>query len=567
MKKIFKKFTSIGLAMTMAVSLSACGGSAGKSETPASKGASSEAPEASQTAGETGAANGQTTGLVSLNQPEGWTEKDATETVIYQTGSAINTLDKWAQSAMIPTFEMDYLVFDGLMSKDDEGNTIPWVAKEWEMAEDSSSITFHLRDDVYFTNGELLTADDVIFSLERLRDDKEHLPDSVVKGWRNYIGELEKHDDFSFTLNFAAPMPEFWTMVNVPDIQIECKSAYESTPYEEFWKHPVGSGPYVVTAFDGANSVVEFDLRTDEHGYWGYDYADRYTNVKHITMKESKEATTRVSSLRTGEANIINNVPTSDVEPLSGENFDVFKVVPASYVYLQTASAEGEIFSNRDLREALSLCLDRDLIVKALLDGYGTACHYPCLEHDLGYRDNIKYEYNVERAKELVEKSGYNGEEIRFIYSTSVVSIAAELSQAIQSMANSVGLNVQVIPLESAVYSDTRNNHDFDMCLASIGKSGNMWYKTAAEVIGQDRFNTQFDNQELKDLGTQIASEMNMEKQDEILAKMYEIELTEFEPNIYLYWPTELYAWNQNIKGISFHGHKTCDMSAMVVEK
>lgn len=573
MRKTLRKLAAAGLAMTMALSLSACGGSAGKGATqaaakPADTQAAGEAKASGETkeAGEADASQSKDAAS-SLKQPEGWTEKDAAETVVYQSGTAINTLDKWAQSAGSTTFEMDYLVFDGLLNKDNDGNTIPWVAKEWEMADDYSSITFHLRDDVYFTNGELLTADDVIFSLERLRDDKEHLPDSVVKGWRNYIGELTKTDDFNFTMNFSAPMPEFWTMVNVPDIQIVCKSAYESMSYEDFWKNPVGSGPYVITSFDGANSIIELDLRTDEHGYWGYDYADRYTNVKHISILESKESTTRVSSLRTGEANMINNVPTADVAPLSSEGFHIEELPPASYVFLQTACAEGDIFSSRDLREALSLCIDRSLIVQALMDGFGIPCEYPSLEHDLGYRDNIKYQYDVEKAKELVANSGYNGEEIRFIYSTSSVSIAAELSQAIQSMAASAGLNVQVVPLEVAVYDEARSNHDFDICLASIGKSGNMWYKTAAEVIGNDRFNTGLTNTGLMDLGVKLSSEMNMDKQDEILAQMYEIELAEFEPNLYLYWPTVLYAWDQNIQGITFHGHKICDMSAMVVVK
>ena len=412
-----------------------------------------------------------------------------------------------------------------------------------------------------------MTADDVIFSFERLRDDKEHLPDSSVKSWRNYIGELEKIDDFNFVLNFSAPMPEFWTLVDTPDVQIICKEAFESTPYEKFWQNPVGSGPYVVTSFDGANSIVEFDLRTDEHGYWGYDYADRYTNVKHITFQYSPEDTTRVSSLRTGEANVINNVPTTDVEPLSLEGYHMENLVPATYVFLQVSCGPDNPFSNRDLREALSLCIDRQLIVDALLDGYGQACTYPSLEHDLGYRESPRYEYNLERAKELVQSSGYNGETLKFVYTTSTVSIATELCQAIQSMAASAGLNVEVVPLEVAVYDDTRMNRDYDICLASIGKSGNMWFKTAAEVVGNDRFNTGLDNEELMALGVRMQSEMDVETQDKILAEMYEMELKEFEPNLYLYWPTIVYSWDSNIHGISFHGHKIGDLSAMVWNK
>lgn len=569
MKKRFKRLMALGIAVSMAAALTACGGSSGQTSTDQTSTAAQQeaAGNADPQAKETPAAGTAAADTFSLDQPEGWTEADATEKVVYQTNSAINTLCKWSQSAGDTTFMVDYLLFDGLLNKDTEGNTIPWLAESWEMAEDNSKITFHLRDDVYFTNGEKLTADDVIFTFETIRDDIEHLPDSTAKGWRKYIGELEKIDDLSFTLNFSAPMPEFWVMANIPDLQIICKSAYEGTSWEDFWKNPVGTGAYVVTSFDGANSVVELELRSDEHGYWAYDAMNRYTNVKNITFQYSPEATTRVSSLRTGEADIIANVPSADVESLKAEGYTVETLYPATYVFLQTACAEGDILSNRDLREALSLCIDRPLIVQALLDGYGIPCDYPCLNYDLGYRDTIKYEYDVEKAKELVAGSGYNGESIRFIYSASTVPIATELCQAIQSMATSIGLNVEVVPLEVAVYDEARNNHDFDLCLASISKSGNMWFKTASEVIGADRFHTGLDNEELMSLGKQVGSEMNMEKQDDLLAQMYQIELTEFEPNLYLYWPTNLYARKNNVHGITFHAFKNGDYSMMVVEK
>ena len=126
---------------------------------------------------------------------------------------------------------------------------------------------------------------------------------------------------------------------------------------------------------------------------------------------------------------------------------------------------------------------------------------------------------------------------------------------------------MEVVPLEVAVYDDTRMNRDYDICLASIGKSGNMWFKTAAEVVGNDRFNTGLDNEELMALGVRMQSEMDVETQDKILAEMYEMELKEFEPNLYLYWPTIVYSWDSNIHGISFHGHKIGDLSAMVWNK
>lgn len=560
MKKIFKQLAVVGMAATMVMSATACGNSGSETKTTETTAAQTkDAAETTASATQTA----ETSDI--LKQPEGWTEKDATESIVYMTANSINTLDKWSTSAGDTTFMYNYLVFDGLFNKDENEQTIPWLAESYEMADDFSYIKIKLRDEVYFTNGEKLSSDDVIFSFERIRDDKEHLPDSVAKGWRNYLGELEKVDDLNLIMHFTQPMPEFWVQANIPDTQILCKSAFESMDYDEFWQNPIGTGAYVVTEFDGANSTIEFELRQDENGYWGYDYMDTYTNVKNISFKYSPESTTRVASLRTGEADIINNPPTMDIAGLAAEGFQIGQLPATTMVFLQTACGEENTLSNRDLREALSLCIDRNLIVQALLEGYGIPATQMGTEGDLGYREELAYEYDIEKAKELVKNSGYDGTALKLIYTTSTVAIAPEMSQAIQSMAAEVGINIEVAPLENAIYDEARTNRDFDLCIASIGKSGQMWYKTGAEVIGNDRFNTGIDNEELIALGQSLHTEVNETKQDEIFAEMNKLQLEEFEPNLYLYYPLLQVASQSKVHGIRYH--KNMDISALVVEK
>lgn len=575
MKKSFRYPAALGLAVIMAASLAACGG--GSSSTTAAE-AGSGAPAASQEAAaettanashsESGDAGRGISGIdtYELGQPEGWSEKDATKKVVYMQTQAISTLDKWAVSQMDTCFTFDYLCFDGLLSKDEDGNTIPWIAESYEMAEDDSSISFTIRDGIYFTNGELLDVDDCIFTLERIRDDTEHLPDSVAKSWRNYIGEIEKTGDNSFKMNFAKPMPEFWTMINTPDIQILPKDTYEAMDYDEFWAHPIGTGPYVVTNFDGANSLIEMTIRTDEHGYFGYDLMDRYTNVKDIRIQRSPESTTRVSALRTGEADFVQNLNYADIQPVYNEGFHTYQQDASTQSYLMLACGDGDIFSNKALREALSLCVDREALVEALQMGFAQVAYSPSEAGDLGYDpDGPRYEYNVEKAKELVKSSGYSGEEINFIYSTSN-STAPESTQAIQSMAQEIGLNIKVSPLEKASFDEARSKHEYDMLIDSIGKSGNMWYKIFAEVIGDDRFNSGCTNTELLDLGKSMQTIMNSEKLDETFRKMNEILLSDFEPILCLSRGTPVHAWNSKLHGIEYHHHKIPDMRAMVYE-
>lgn len=488
----------------------------------------------------------------------------ATETVVFQTSSACYTLDGYAAAGGDTLYTLSSMIWDPLIVRDDEtGDYIPWLAESYSLAEDGASMTFKLREDAYFTNGDQVVSDDAVFSFERVLNDAEHVPDNAAKPIRNYVSSIEKIDDFSFVVNFNQPNPEFtYFLCSFP---ILSKAAYDEMGYEGYFAAPVGCGPYVVENFDSANSNATFSIRTDEHGWWGYDYANSYSNVKTVKVMYAPEATTRLASLRAGEADLVSDVPTMDVPSLTDEGYTIDVLPATTYVFLQFRCDANSLFSNRDLREAMSLCIDRNAIVAALLGGYGIPATTNALPGNLGYRDDIAYEYDIEKAAELVKASGYDGSPIKFIYTTSTVSIANELAQAIQSMAQKIGLNLQVTPLEVAVYDETRAAGTYDLSIASIIKSGNMWFKTAAEVIGNDRFGTGHDNAELMELGHEIGRTMDQAKLDGLLSEMAGIELTQFEPNLYIYFPTLIYAQSAKLTDVSWHCEHRADFKFLKV--
>jgi len=501
-----------------------------------------------------------------LVRPAGWTETMATKSFIYHISASNLGLHRWAVVTNNSIRVFSYLVFDPIVGVDEQGNFIPWLAKSWEMSPDGLTVKFNLRDDVYFTNGVKMTAEDLVFTFQLLRDDKTHMPDSIAKGWRTYIVDAVKLSDYSFELKLKSPMPQFWVLISDPSHQVICKSAYEQMGYEAFWQKPVGTGAYVVESWDKANSLCKLTLRTDQHGYWAYDATDRWTNVKNITLAYSPEATTRLASLRTGEVQMIDTIPTTEKVLLEKEGFHVQVMPPVNTVFLQTASAKGDILENQKLREALSLCIDRNLIVDALLSGFAIPITWPAGPGYLGYENKSAIVYDKEKAKRLVVESGYKGEPIDFIYTTATVNIGNELTQAIQAMAKDVGINLKIRPLESAVYNDARTKHDYDLCLAAIGNDLNMWWKLGAEVIGNDRFNTGFQNTKLKELGKALQVTNNQTEMDRLFKEIYTIETTEFTPNIYLYWPTIVNAWDAKVTNVMLHNTQYPDLSALIIK-
>ncbi len=501
-------------------------------------------------------------------KPANWTEAMATKSFTYHTSEDIVALAKWSTTTNNTIQVISYLVFDPLIVQDEDGQYKPWLAKAWKFTDDAKSVTFELRDDVYFTDGNKMTAADVIFTLEQLRDDKTHYPDSVVSNLRRFFGKMEKIDDYKFTLNLNQPMPEFYYQMTAPGLEIFSKAAFEKMGYDAFWKNPVGTGAYVVESYNQPNSIIKLTLRTDKNGYWGYKASNRYTNVKNITIQYSAEAQTRLASLRSKEIQMINTVPPTEKANLDKQGFTTMLLTPMNTVFLQMATAKGDTFENAKLREALSLAIDRDVIVATLLNGYATPARWPARQGDLGYEEKpaTPITYNKAKAQQLVKESGYTGKEVNFIYTQAYVNIGNELAQAIQSMAAEVGIKVKISPLERATYDEARLKHQFDIVLAAIGYSGNAWYKTAHDVIGMDRFNTGVQNKKLKDLAISLENIVDEPKAAAIYKQIYAIETTEFDPHIYLYWPSNINAWDVKVTGALWHKNQYPDLSSLVIK-
>ena len=96
--------------------------------------------------------------------PAQWDESQATETMVIHISSQAHSLSKWATTAGDMMTDLCYLVFDPVLWMEEDGTVSPWLAEEYKMADDGMSIDFKFREDVYFTNGAHLTAEDVSFT-------------------------------------------------------------------------------------------------------------------------------------------------------------------------------------------------------------------------------------------------------------------------------------------------------------------------------------------------------------------------------------------------------------------
>ena len=539
-----KRYAVIALCLAMlAQPLSGCGGDGEKS----------------------GAEPGEAT-VKSVLLSDGWTEADATEQIVYLKNEHCYTLDAFSDSGHSISRAMYYCIYDPLLTFDEQGELCPWLAESYIMSDDYLLVTLRLRNDVWFTNGRKLTADDAVFTFERLRDD-DSLSDSHTRAWRPYLGEIRKIDEFTFSIHFAQPMPDFFQEITSPELAMLCRSAYEELGRDAYFSAPPGTGAYTVTHWDPDNTVLELTLRTDEHGYWGYRHTGTGTNVKNITIACSQESQTRLSALRNREAAMISGVAIDEFSVLAAEGLTIKLLPPANMTFF--AFNYRGVLGDKNLREAVSLAIDRQLLLDTFFNGSGEAAVWFCRRGDPGwegYGPDSGLRYDPERAAELVAASDYQGETLKFIYNTSSSNITPECVTAIQAMLEEIGLILEVYTLDYPTFNEQCISGDYDLCYHTCLIKGSM-YETETHFDGRDRLQTGCGNLELQELCLSLIGTAAPEDYKEIYNQIYRLKAEEFGPTLPLLFPGLADGLNPGLSGVLYHNGNIPDLHACRYEE
>ncbi len=272
MKKLICLLTA--LSLVTAVALAGCGG--GSDSTP-SESTSAETSSATTAPEESGAPAEETPAVA----PE---TSGATPEVL--NAGSTNTLGTLLPYAAVGENGAGlFLVYDMIFYYDTEDNLVSDVVTDYEFSEDGFSVTLNIRDDIYFSNGENMTGEDILFSLASTKDDTRG---AVTTNFDQFDLDNSTADGYSVTLKTYDTATAASQFPNLSQVAILCKSWAESVSWDsdEWYTNPVGSGPYIVSNFTMNNSY-QFALRDD---YW-LDISDRnYPNVINFTAY-SEEAT------------------------------------------------------------------------------------------------------------------------------------------------------------------------------------------------------------------------------------------------------------------------------------
>ncbi len=343
---------------------------------------------------------------------------------------------------MVTAFLLDYQIFDRLFVTDADNNIIPQLAEEYEWV-DATTLRVKIHEGVTFTNGDPLTAEDVVYSIQRACESS-----FSAATMNNFDGPAcTAVDTYTVDLKTKSPYPNALRVLTHGRASIVCKRAIEEMG-DEYGRAPVGSGRLVVDAWNSGDSIVF----SRNENYWNKDEMPAF---KTMNFRFVNENASRAIEVETGGADIALEVAAADLERLDA-NPDTYTLVGPGTTVNQIVinSVNFPELTNPDLRRALHMALDMEAITKT---AYVTAdvaesLFPPSTE---GFKAVGPTQYDPEGAKSLLAASGFdtNTELSISIAKGTEVQAAAEM---VAKMWNDIGIKTKVDIIENATL--TTNN-------------------------------------------------------------------------------------------------------------
>ncbi|MGR3584385.1 MAG: ABC transporter substrate-binding protein, partial [Pseudooceanicola nanhaiensis] len=342
-----------------------------------------------------------------------------------------------------------YNSFDTLIDRDHtklEPEWTPALATSWELIE-PKVMELKLREGVTFHNGDPMTADDVVFSLNRMF--QATFPPYVVRA-KDRLGNFtgaEKVDDTTIRIHAEREEPLWETLISLQQIMI-IPEAYtkaltgdpdvaEDSDFEAFALAPVGTGPYAIESFQPGEKLVW--TRFDD--FWGDKAPLEKVNVVQIA-----ETASRVTALKTGEADIITNLAPDQLSLVESDPNLKTEGSATALFHVMIMNQNHPKLQDPRIRQAMSLAIDRDALNEALWAGKAVvpSSHTMVEMGALHQPDLVTFEYDPERAKQLLDEAGYDGFEITYDTAPTYYTNGLLAAQAIMEMWAAVGINGKV---------------------------------------------------------------------------------------------------------------------------
>ena len=368
------------------------------------------------------------------------------------------------------------LLYESLVKVEDDGSISPWLAKSYEVSEDGKTYVFKLREDVYFTDGTKFNAEAAKLNFDAILDNYERHSwiesVSLMKEVENYGKEsVEVTGEYELTIHLSKSYYPFLLELGVirplrfisPNCFIDGTTKNGVTDY-------IGTGSYYLSE----HVTDEYAIFKVNEKYWG-DIPD----IEEIIVKVIPDSQSRVMALESGEIDLIYGATMIDSETYDKfSNLSEFetKISEPISSRVMMINTQDEILGDIRLRKALQYATDRETISKSIFLGIEDPA-YTLFSSEVPYADIglTPYEYNLEKAKELLNEAGWvevngqsyrqkDGQELAFTLHYSSDNVTDKtIAEFYKGELAKIGINLEIIGEEAQAHSDRAKSGNFDI--------------------------------------------------------------------------------------------------------
>ena len=449
----------------------------------------------------------------------------------------------------LQSMEMNVLDYglQTLVAFDTQGKIEPLLATSWSTSKDGLTLTFNLRQGVKFHDGTPFNAEAVAASLERLIGGKVKVP--IGAGFRT-MKSIEAVNPTTVAIHLKNPDPNL-----LPNLSTTMASVFSPTSATKDGNsptnivHPVGTGPYQFTRWTKGSEVVY----TRVEDYWG-----KKPYYKTVSFKVIPEANSREAGLLSGQIDIVMNPPVTDLAALSANAAVKVLKAPSDRSVFVAIDTTKPPFNNEKVRQALNYAVDKSSLVKNVMFDAVNVMDSPFPSSLSGYCKVGNYDYNPDKAKQLLAEAGVKDLKLTLAAPTGRYIQDIQFAQAISGFLRKVGIDAAVRTMDWPTYVSAiqQKNGPFDMHVLGWAPGAldgpTQLQMFTGSTIPPKGLNTSFFSDPTVDkLTAEAALNLDDASRNQQLCQVQKT-LWQQAPWIYLWSQTLVLAYNAKLAGVSY---------------
>jgi peptide/nickel transport system substrate-binding protein len=422
-------------------------------------------------------------------------------------------------------------VFEGLTTVDKSGKVQPQLATSWEISPDGKTYTFKLAEGVTFHNGVAFDSSVAKFAIDRARG-----ADSVNPQKRYFaaIESVETPDPATLVLKLSRPAGSLLYWLGWPaSVMVEPKTAADNKTT------PVGTGPFKFVSW-AKGSKVELARNPD---YWNKSAP---VKLETASFRFIADAQAQAAALKAGDVDAFPEFGAPElIASFEGDKKLATVIGNTELKVVAGMNNARKPFSDKRVRQALMMAVDRATVVEGAWSGFGTPIGSHYTPNDRGYKDLTGvYPYDAEKAKALLSDAGFpNG--FSFTMKAPQMAYAQRSSQILQAMFAEIGVTMTIETTEFPAkwVADVLKAADYDMTIVAHAEPMDI------DIFARDPYYFNYKNEAFNALLAKVEATADPAEQDKLYGEAQAM-LAEDVPALFLFVMPKLGVWDAKLKGL-----------------